>query len=112
MSDILADTVGIIVRFVPPKNAADLRIDQFATLIFYVATTAFLTKRREEEQNFFRLLVSGINGMTMPLAFVLFTLPIFPSSKLLLNNDVIMDNLTIAGFFGVGASLWALFGDR
>ena len=111
MSDWLLVLWTTGVRFIPPSTNPDLLIDQFVTLIAYVSITAIRTRMKKQAQNLGRLIISAINGMTLPLALVLFTLPLYPRNHALLDTDTVTANLVLAGFIGFLGSLWVLFND-
>ena len=100
----------VFSRFIPPSTSSDL-VDQLATLIAYVLVTAIRTQMKKQAQSLGKLIISAINGMTLPLALVLFTLPLYPKNHALLDKATVTANLMVAGFIGLLGSLWILFTD-
>lgn len=111
MNDWLSVVQTIFARFIPPSTNPDLLVDQFVMLITYVSIMTIRTRMKKQAQNLGKLIISAINGMTLPLALVLFTLPLYPRNHALLDTATVTANLMVAGFIGLSGSLWILFTD-
>ena len=109
--NLLLTAWGWAARFIPPRTDHDLLIDQFVTIFIYPAITMTITSIRGMRQSLGKIIISALNGLTLPIALVLVTLPFCPRNHLPLDATTVSINLMIAGFIGGIASLWVLFTD-